>query len=76
MPRLDPKAAARFQHIRPVRTRTFARPLNGPLTLEAQMEFVAAAYAAGVPGNAPTHSDGTLMVARWTVPMADYPRNR
>lgn len=76
MPRLDPTAAARFRHIHPVRSRMFARELTGPASLEATMEFVAAAYAAGVPGDAAMGQEGVQMVARWTVPMADYPRNR
>lgn len=76
MPRLDPKAAARLQHIHPTRVMTFTRPMSGPATLESQMEFVAAAYAAGVPGTAAMAPEGALMVARWSVPMADYPRNR
>lgn len=76
MPRLDPKAAARFRHLRPQRRKMFARPLTGPASLEAMMEFVAAAYAAGVPGNAAMVAEGPQMVARWTVPMEDYPRNR
>lgn len=76
MPRLDPEAAARYEHVHPMRLRTFARPLPGPVTLETTMEFVAACYAAGVPGDADIRREGTSMVARWFVPMEDYPRNR
>lgn len=76
MPRLNPEAAARYQHIHPVRPKTFVRPLAGAPTLEATMEFVAECYASGVPGNAQISPEGSNMVARWVVPLEDYPRNR
>lgn len=76
MPRLDPRVAAQYAHIHPLRPRTFTRPLDGPVSLESTMEFVAACYAAGVPGNAAIGPEGSQMVARWAVPMEDYPRNR
>lgn len=76
MPRLNPEAAAQYQHIRPLRSKMFVRPLAGAATLEAVMEFVAECYANDVPANAVIGPEGTNMVARWAVPLEDYPRNR
>jgi hypothetical protein len=76
MPRLDPKAAAAYQHVHPVRPKVFTRPLDGAPTLEAITDFVAVCYANGVPKNAVISPEGPNMVARWAVPMEDYPRNR
>jgi hypothetical protein len=73
---LDPQTAARLRHIHPVVPKSFVRPLDGAATLEAVMDFVAECYAHGVPKNAVISPEGSNMVARWAVPMADYPRNR
>jgi hypothetical protein len=76
MPRLDPKAAAQYQHIHPLRSKTFVRPLAGAATLDAVTDFVAECYSNGVPANAVIGPEGSNLVARWAVPMEDYPRNR
>lgn len=77
MPRLDPKVAAKYTHIRPQVARSFARTMTaGVPTLNEVTDFVAACYANGVPANALIGPEGTELMARWAVPMEDYPRNR
>jgi hypothetical protein len=76
LPRLDPKVAAQYQNIHPMRPKTFVRPMAGAPTLDAVTDFVAECYANGVPANAVIGPEGSNMVARWAVLMEDYPRNR
>jgi hypothetical protein len=77
MPRLDPKVAARFSDFHPQVPRTFRYEMaSGAPTLDEWTNAVAACYANGVPRNALLQAEETYLVARWAVPMADYPRNR
>jgi hypothetical protein len=76
MPRLSPRAAAQHEHVHPVIAKTFTRPLEGPPSADSLIDFIAAGFAAGMPGNAAIGPEGSRMVARWVVPMEDYPRNR
>jgi hypothetical protein len=76
MPRLSPKVAARYEHLHPVISKSFSRPLNGPVSADSTVDFLAEAFAHGVPGSAVIGPEGSKMVARWVVPMEDYPRNK
>jgi hypothetical protein len=77
MPRLDPIVAAKYAHIQPQVAREFSQKMAaGVPTLEAITDFAAACYGRGVPSNALISPEGDKLVARWTVPMPDYPRNR